>query len=224
MRFECRELSVTYPGRDTPALHGINLTIKPGETLALVGFNGSGKTTLAKALLGMHTHAGTLLVNGIPQQDYKPSSLHARMSCIFQDFKQYSTTLRNNVGLGLVVSIDDDDIVKDAIVRGGVDAVLANDINLDGLRSLSGGQWQRIALARAFMRAGTADFIVFDEPSSALDPAAEAELFDRIYDMGHRDGSQTTTVFISHSFGNVRRADRIAFLAEGVSRLGLERG
>ncbi|WOO81694.1 Subtilin transport ATP-binding protein SpaT [Vanrija pseudolonga] len=233
MRFECRELAVTHSGYDTPSLHGINLTIEAGETMALVGFNGSGKTTLAKALLGMHTHSGTLLINGIPMQDYKPSSLHARMSCIFQDFKRYATTLRNNVGLGFVLCIDDEDVVKDAMSRGGADTILADGIKLntklsrmtksssagrgdstDG-RGLSGGQWQRIALARTFMRAGSADFIVFDEPSSALDPAAEADLFDRIYDMAHRDGSQTTTVFVSHGFGNVRRADHIAFMAGG---------
>ncbi|KAL1413065.1 hypothetical protein Q8F55_000814 [Vanrija albida] len=231
MRFEARGLSVTYPGNSHPSLHGIDLEIKAGETLALVGFNGSGKTTLAKALLGMRIHAGTLLINGIPIEDYKPSSLHARMSCIFQDFEKYNTTLNNNIGVGLVERINDKGVVEAALVRGGANSLLDSGLQLETKlnrwrddaggedetrgRGLSGGQWQRIALARAFMRAETADFIVFDEPSSALDPAAEAEIFDRIYDMAHRDGKRTTTVFVSHGFGNVRRADRIAFVAEG---------
>lgn len=240
MRFETRNLGVTYAGHQHPALRNINLTIKAGETLALVGFNGSGKTTLAKALLGVHGHTGTLLINGIPQTDYKPSSLFARMSCIFQDYRRYSSTLRNNIGLGMIACVDDDDVMMNALVRGGATSLLNDDVQLDTKinrwakdddddervatygRSLSGGQWQRVALARAFMRSGSADFIVFDEPSSALDPEAEAELFDRIYDMAHRDGLQTTTVFVSHGFGNVRRADHIAFVAGGVSRLALK--
>lgn len=241
MRISVRDLSVTYPPHTTPALQGIDLDIGAGETLALVGPNGGGKTTLAKALMGVHQFSGKILINDLPMGDYTPSSLHARMSGIFQDFRRYPLTLGQNVGLGDVSRIDDTSALLEAMHHGGADVLLDQKFTLDTkLRMgnapkrgidpsdekwafhgipLSGGQWQRVALARAFMRAETADLVVFDEPSAALDPGAEAELFDRIYDMAHREGGRTTTIFISHGFGNVRRADHIAFVAGGVSRV-----
>ncbi|KAL1407289.1 hypothetical protein Q8F55_006710 [Vanrija albida] len=257
MKLEARNLSFTYPGADKPTLHDINLTINPGEALAIVGFNGGGKTTLVKALMGMHQHSGELLVNGIPLEDYIPSTLHARTSAIFQDFNKYQFSVRGNVAIGDVGRLGDDEAIKAAIARGGAEPVLEKagsldkrlnpwahpaehnkDINAgdvdddaevkeeensegekededdDGM-SLSGGQWQRVALARAFMRADSADLVVFDEPSSALDPRAEADLFDRIHSLSQREGHRCTTIFISHRFSTVRRADKIAFVAEG---------
>lgn len=261
MKLEAKNLSFTYPGADEPTLHDINLTINPGEALAIVGFNGGGKTTLVKALMGMHRHSGELLVNGIPLEDYIPSTLHARTSAIFQDFNKYQFSVRGNVAIGDIARLDDDEAINRAIVRGGAEPVLEkagsldkrlypwgapaehnNDVNAgdvdeddeakekedektdekkeaeneddDGL-SLSGGQWQRIALARAFMRADSADLVVFDEPSSALDPRAEADLFDRIHSLSQREGHRATTIFISHRFSTVRRADKIAFVADG---------
>ncbi|WOO81776.1 Subtilin transport ATP-binding protein SpaT [Vanrija pseudolonga] len=235
MRIETRDLQVMYDGQTKPAVHGINLSIKAGETLALVGFNGAGKSTLVKALMGLSTNAtGSVEINGTPLEEYRASTLHARMSCVFQDYKKYYFSLRDNIGIGDVSRIDDTDALQAAMAYGGAGAILEKTslntvlnpyANLharpgdgggqEGM-GLSGGQWLRVAVSRAFMRAATADLVIFDEPSSALDPAAESALFDTIYDLAHREGgTRTTTVFISHGFGNVRRADHIAFMAGG---------
>lgn len=236
MRIETRDLQVRYSGQTKPAVHGINLSIKAGETLALVGFNGAGKSTLVKALMGLSSHTtGSVEINGTPLEEYRASTLHARISCVFQDYKKYYFSLRDNIGIGDVTRIEDEDALKAAMADGGADTILEK-ASLDTLlnpyanlharpgngrqqgMALSGGQWLRVAVSRAFMRAATADLVVFDEPSSALDPAAEAALFDTIYDLAHREGgTRATTVFISHGFGNVRRADHIAFMDKGVS-------
>ncbi|TXT13138.1 hypothetical protein VHUM_01539 [Vanrija humicola] len=245
MKLEAKNLSFTYPGADKPTLHDINLTINPGEALAIVGFNGGGKTTLVKALMGMHRHSGELLVNGIPLEDYIPATVHARTSAIFQDFNKYQFSVRGNVAIGDIARLEDDEAINRAIARGGAEPVLekagsldkrlypwgtpvehVNDVNAGDVdeddeieekekTDEQNGQWQRVALARAFMRADSADLVVFDEPSSALDPRAEADLFDRIHSLSQREGHRATTIFISHRFSTVRRADKIAFVADG---------
>lgn len=248
MRLELKNLSFTYPGLAKPTLHNINLTIEPGETLAIVGYNGGGKTTLVKLLTGLfETTSGSLTINGVRPRDFNSKTLHKRMSALFQDFNRYHMTLRENVGIGLVEKIDDGDAVNKAIedggaqpirAKGGLEAVLnpwgepqpptVGELKTwrDGCDSesesdddddhfqLSGGQWQRVGLARTFMRAKECDLIVFDEPSSALDPRAEAELFNNIHNLTNIAG--TTTVYISHRFNTVRKADRIALMENGV--------
>lgn len=252
MRIVAKNLSFTYPGSDKPTLTNINLTIEPGETLAIVGYNGGGKTTLVKLLTGLFEHtSGTLTINGVAPRDFNPKTLHKRMSALFQDFNRYNLTLRENVGMGLVEKIEDRAAVNQAIDEGGAQAIRAkggleatlnpwgepeppsvapktwrNDDESDNESDeddswlqLSGGQWQRVGLSRAFMRAKSSDLVVFDEPSAALDPRAEAELFNNIHNLTNIAG--TTTVYISHRFNTVRRADRIALMENGVSTASL---
>lgn len=250
MRIEAKDLSFTYPGADKPTLTNVNLTIEPGETLAIVGYNGGGKTTLVKLLTGLFEHnSGSLTINGVAPRDFNSKTLHKRTSALFQDFNRYNLTLRENVGMGLVDKIEDRAAVNQAIEDGGAQAIRAkggleatlnpwgepepprmdmktwrnedSDDESDDESSwlqLSGGQWQRVGLARAFMRAKESDLVVFDEPSSALDPRAEAELFNNIHNLTNIAG--TTTVYISHRFNTVRKADRIALMENGVSTMG----
>ncbi len=131
MRIEARGLGFTYPGSTKPVLRDINLSIRPGETLAIVGFNGGGKTSLVKALMGLYDHSGTLLINGHESSGYIPESLHKRTSCLFQDFSRYSLTLRENVGIGDVKRLNEVDVIDRAIERGGAEKVLEK-VGLEG--------------------------------------------------------------------------------------------
>ncbi|KAJ9096006.1 hypothetical protein QFC21_005370 [Naganishia friedmannii] len=328
MKIEARGLGFTYPGAEEAVLRDINLVIEPGTTLAIVGFNGGGKTTLVKVLMGLYDHTGSLLINDQPIERFSPNQLHARTTCCFQDHSKYSLTLRENVGIGNVPLMEDDEAVHAAIAKGGATSVeqkvglegklnrtgvpdaslgggegadapadeqameqaameqghpgpgfngsgppggrgppppgrggfrgtssggglfgatsssrprgpppgppppevmqmmLANDAGASrGFKerhSLSGGQWQKLALSRAFMRADQADLVVFDEPSAALDPRAEAELFDRIHALSgsNNTGRKTTTIYISHRFSTVRRADKIAVVDKTIVEFG----
>ncbi|KAI9633141.1 P-loop containing nucleoside triphosphate hydrolase protein [Dioszegia hungarica] len=231
MGLVAQDLSFRYPGADKNVLRGINLTIPPGTTLAIVGVNGGGKTTLVKVLMGLYDHQGSLLLNGQPIASYDPATVHKRTSCLFQDFSKYSFTLRENIGIGNVGRMEDEAAIKEAIERGGATAVL-DKVGMEGREtsirpkshhsgvpeqraSLSGGQWQRVALGRAFMRANEADLVVFDEPSASLDPRAEAQLFERIHSLSHQHGRRSSTIFISHRLSTVKRADQIAVVEDG---------
>ncbi|EIW73125.1 hypothetical protein TREMEDRAFT_24947 [Tremella mesenterica DSM 1558] len=226
MKIEARNLSYTYPGASTPTLKNINLFVLPGETLAIVGFNGGGKTTLIKALLGLYDHAGELYINDRPIQEFDPRSLHDRMSCLFQDFCKYSLTLCENVGVGDINEINEREHIMQAVRKGGADQVAyklgleRNLISYEGRNlpatALSGGHWQRIASSRAFLRADRADLIVFDEPSSALDPKADSDLFQRIHNLSHPGSAgRPTMIYISHRFSTVKKADKIAVVENG---------
>jgi len=334
MRIEARNLSFTYSGAPEPTLHGINLVVERGETLAIVGYNGGGKTTLVKVLMGLYVpddNGGQLLFNGIPAADFDSATVHKRQSALFQDFARYEFTLKDNVAIGDVSQLHDEAAINAAIEAGGAQAV-REKVGLDGVlnpygepktykskavnwyqeygsesgddedededdegenlsedddrekekndtavepstdvntteatetadgavtpvdkvpgtpnpdtlstagspgsstseaaagtstpktkkkkqggsTALSGGQWQRVGLARAFMRAGHADLVVFDEPSAALDPRAEAELFANIHGLSRAAGA--TTIYISHRFNTVRKADKIALVENG---------
>ena len=131
MRIEARDLGLTYPGVTKPTLSGINLSVQPGETLAIVGFNGGGKTTLVKALMGLYEHSGELNINGRSVDSYLPESLHRRTSCLFQDFSRYSLTLRENVGIGDVARMDDSGVINLAIDRGGAEKI-REKVGLEG--------------------------------------------------------------------------------------------
>ncbi len=216
---EFRNVWFRYPGADVDVLRDINLHIHPGERIALVGLNGAGKTTLIKLLTRLYDPAqGQVLLDGVDLREYDLHSLHQRFGVIFQDYVRYQFSVRENIGFGQVDALDDLARIKAAAERGGADSVIEKlphgyDTMLgrrwEKGQELSGGQWQKIALARAFMR--QAEVMVLDEPTSALDAEAEYEVFQRFGELMQG----RIAVLISHRFSTVRMADRIAVLSAG---------
>ena len=212
-------LSFTYPGSIHPAVDAVDFEIHAGEVVALVGENGSGKTTLAKLLCGLYTpSAGRVWWDGVDLTTVDPARVRDQVAVIFQDFARYRLTARENIGLGRDDRIDDLEAIRRAAVDAGAaefleslplqyDSLLAKD--LAGGRDLSVGQWQRVAMARAFFR--DAPFLVLDEPTAALDPKAEQALFERI--TGLTRGR--SVLLVSHRFSSVRNAHRILVLDHG---------
>jgi len=218
IRFE--RVSFTYPDAEAPALADISLTILPGESLALVGENGSGKTTLIKLLTRLyHPSTGRILFEGRDLEDWDEVTLRERIGVIFQDFARYQLLVGENVGAGDVAHFDARERWIEAAEKGLADPFIRElpagyDTQLgkwfkDG-RELSGGEWQKIALSRAFMRS-RADVLVLDEPTAAMDAAAEAEVFEHFRTLTRG----RITILISHRFSTVRMADQIAVLEGG---------
>ena len=218
VRFD--RVSFKYPGRDAWALKDVDLMVPAGRSLALVGHNGAGKTTLIKLLMGLYTPtSGRVLLDGRPLSDWPAEALRARIAVVFQDFNRYQLPARENVGFGSVDALDDDARIARALERGGATADLEKlkdglDTQLgrwfkDGVE-LSGGQWQKVALSRAFMRE-EADVLVLDEPTAALDAEAEHAVFERFRAL--TEGR--TALLISHRFPTVRMADHIVVLEGG---------
>lgn len=223
--FEFRNVSFKYAGRSEFALRGVNFSIAPGEKIALVGANGAGKTTLIKLLTRLYEPTeGQILLDGVDLRDYDLNSLRDSVGVIFQDFVEYQASARDNIGYGQIKALDDEKRIRGAAERGGGDEVVATlpeqyDTMLgrwfDKGSELSGGQWQKIALSRAFMRDGAV--LVLDEPTAALDAEREYEIFQRFREL--TEGK--IAVLISHRFSTVRMADRIAVIEGGrISELG----
>src|SRR6202011_178308 len=218
VRFE--HVSFTYPGASEPALIDIDLQLKPGSSLALVGENGSGKTTLIKLLTRLYSpDSGLILLDGLPLPQWNEDALRARIGVIFQDFTRYQMLVGENVGAGDERYFEDEARWREAAAKGqasefiatlpaGYRTQLGKWFN-DG-RELSGGQWQKIALSRAFMRT-RADILVLDEPTAAMDEQAEAEVFERFRQLAR--GRITSA--ISHRVSEVRMADQIVVLNRG---------
>jgi ATP-binding cassette, subfamily B, bacterial len=218
IRFE--DVSFQYPGAEQAALENISLHLKPGESLALVGENGSGKTTLIKLLTRLYTPtSGRILLDGQDLAEWDETALRQRLGVIFQDFARYQMLVGENVGAGDEEFFEDEARWREAAHKGrasefietlpaGYQTQLGKWFK-DG-RELSGGQWQKIALSRAFMRT-RADVLVLDEPTAAMDAQAEAEVFEHFRQLA-RD---RITILISHRFSTVRMADRIAVLDRG---------
>jgi len=216
---EFRNVSFRYPGSEEDVLRDINLHIRPGERIALVGLNGAGKTTLIKLLTRLYDPTeGQVLLDGVDLREYDLGSLHQRFGVVFQDFVRYQFTVRENIAFGQIDALDDLSRIQDAAFRGGAAPVIENlpqgyetmlGRRWEKGQELSGGQWQKIALARAFMR--KAEVLVLDEPTSALDAEAEYEVFRRFGEL--IEGR--TAVLISHRFSTVRMADRIVVLSGG---------
>ena len=214
-----RAVGLTYPDRDIPAVNDVTLTIHRGQTVAFVGENGSGKTTLAAMIAGLRTpDAGTITWNGTPLADHDRQGLRARIGVVTQEYHKWPFTAATNIALGDMTADPDRERIEAAAVRAvahdmilelpnGYDTLL--DRTFAGGQDLSGGQWQRITAARGFLR--TADLLIMDEPSSALDPRAEDALFQAIRD---RQGT-ATTILITHRLANVRHADHIFVLHHG---------
>lgn len=213
-------VSFYYPGSDRPALHNINLHIKPGESLAIVGENGSGKTTLIKLLTRLYSPtAGRILFEGLELKDWDIQALRNKIGVIFQDFSRYQLPVYENIGVGDVENIDDKELVAVAAGKGMAQEFIeqlpggfASQLGTwfkDGIE-LSGGQWQKIALSRAFMRS-KADVLILDEPTAAIDAKAEAEIFAHFRDLT----SNRISIIISHRFSTVRMANHIIVLDKG---------
>ncbi len=219
-------VSFKYPGSENPALHNINLHIRPGESLAIVGENGSGKTTLIKLLTRLYVPTeGKIFLEGLELSAWDIDTLRQKIGVIFQDFSRYQLIVGENIGIGDVKNIHQDDHVADAARKGMAD-VFIRDLPAgyktqlgtwfkDG-KELSGGQWQKIALSRAFMR-NQADILILDEPTAAIDAKAEAEIFEHFRDLT----ANKISIIISHRFSTVRRANYIVVLDQGEI---LERG
>ncbi len=218
IRFE--DVSFVYPGTDTPALEHITLHLRPGSTLALVGENGSGKTTLIKLLTRLYApSSGRILLDGADLADWDEQRLRERIGVIFQDFARYQMPVGHNIGAGDERAFDEEARWREAAVKArasefietlpaGYHTQLGKWFQ-DG-RELSGGQWQKVALSRALMRT-SADVLVLDEPTAAMDAQAEAEVFEHVRQLGR----ERMIILISHRFSTVRTAERIVVLERG---------
>jgi len=216
---EFREVSYHYPDRDVPALRNVSFVIEPGETIALVGRNGAGKSTIVKLLGRLYDpDEGEILVNGVDIREYDPVALREQIGVMFQDYATYQFSAADNIGIGNVDRIGDMVAIRDAAGRAGADSVIdrlpegyttALGKWFEGGHQLSGGEWQKVALARAFMR--DAQILILDEPTAALDARAEHELFSRITEL--TEGR--IALYISHRFSTARMADRIFVLEDG---------
>jgi ATP-binding cassette subfamily B protein len=211
-------VSFTYPGQSVPVLHDLCLEIGAGECVALVGHNGAGKTTLIKLLLRLYDPtAGRVLLDGVDLRAYDLDALRRTMGVIFQDFVRYELTARENIAVGQIEALGDSTRLRAAAARAGAGSLLdALPKGLDtplgrafGGRDLSGGEWQKLALARAFVR--DCQLLVLDEPTAALDVQTENAVYARFHELTRG----RMTLLISHRFSTVRMADRILYLAGG---------
>ena len=217
--FEFKDVYFAYPESENKILKGVSFSIKAGEKIAFVGQNGAGKTTLTKLLLRFYEPtSGEILLDGININRYNKSDYQAYFGVLFQDFFRYEFTVKENIAIGKIEEIDNQERIEKAAQLSLADEVVA-ELTLGyeqqlGKRfvkgqELSGGQWQKIALARAYMK--SAEVMVLDEPTSALDAKAESEVFERFIHLI----KNKTSVIISHRFSTVRQADRIIVLEEG---------
>jgi ATP-binding cassette subfamily B protein len=218
IRFE--GVGYRYPGHEDWALSDVTLTIPKGQSIALVGPNGAGKTTLIKLLTRLYEPTkGAIFLDGRNLRDWPKEELFARIGVIFQDFNQYQFTAKENIAVGSIGHADDEARVRRAVLQAGADPVI--DDLPKGLETplgrwfhegveLSGGQWQKLALARAFMRE-EADILVLDEPTASLDAEAEHAIFERFRKLARG----RTTLLISHRLSTVRMADRILMFEKG---------
>jgi ABC-type multidrug transport system fused ATPase/permease subunit len=218
IRFE--DVSFTYPGNNEPALEGISFHLRPGEKLAIVGKNGSGKTTLIKLLTRLYMpDAGKILLDGLDLREWDVDVLQKRIGVIFQNFVRYQFTVGENVGVGDVEYLEDETRWEEATEIGTARSFIETMPEkfqtrlgkwFKGGRELSGGQWQKIALSRAFMRS-RADILVLDEPTSAMDAEAEVEIFNHFRAVTQHQ----MAILISHRFSTVRMADQIMVMEQG---------
>jgi ATP-binding cassette, subfamily B, bacterial len=217
---EFKEVSFSYPGTNDCVLNNINLHVQPGQSVAIVGSNGAGKTTLIKLLSGLYQPtSGQILLDGVDLKDWEPVTLRKRIGVIFQDFARYQFTVGENIGAG-----DDDEFDSrtrwETAATAGLARPFIEKLNdqydtqlgnwFENGHDLSGGQWQKIALSRAFMR-NKADILVLDEPTAAMDAEAEAEIYEHM----RRLAASRIIWLISHRFSTVRSADRIIVLEHG---------
>jgi ATP-binding cassette, subfamily B, bacterial len=217
--FEFREVSFHYPGSPRLILNRLNFTLRPGERVALIGENGQGKTTLVKLITRLYDPTdGLILLDGVDLREYSLEDLYSEIGVIFQDFMKYEMTAAENIAVGRIEQLDNLDFLKAAAQKGLADDVVAKlprgyeqmlGRRFDGGVDLSGGEWQKIALARAYLR--EAQLLILDEPTAALDARSEFEVFQRFAELT----AGKMALFISHRFSTVRMADRIVVLENG---------
>jgi ATP-binding cassette subfamily B protein len=217
--FVFENVGFRYPGADTWAVRGLSFTLAPGERLALVGENGAGKTTLVKLLARLYDPTeGRILLDGMNLRDYDLDDLRRNVGVIFQDFVRYDFLLRENIAVGDIGRLGDEPLIQSSAERSLADTVAARlprryeqmlGKRFEGGMDLSGGEWQKVALARAYMR--DAQLLILDEPTAALDARAEYEVFLRFAELT----AGRMAVLISHRFSTVRMADRILVLRGG---------
>ncbi len=217
--FEFRNVSFSYPGTTRPVVNHFNFTLNPGERVALIGENGEGKTTIVKLMTRLYDPTeGQILLDGIDLREYSLEDLYREIGVIFQDFMRYEMTARENIAVGRIDELPSTELIESAAhksladeviskLEGGYDQMLGRRF-LQGV-DLSGGEWQRLALARAYLR--DAQLLILDEPTAALDARSEFEVFERFAELTQGKMS----LFISHRFSTVRMADRIIVLANG---------
>ncbi len=217
--FEFRNVSFRYPGSSRLILNGLNFRISPGERVALIGENGEGKTTIVKLLTRLYDPVeGEVLLDGVDLREYELEDLYREIGVIFQDFMRYEMTARENIAVGRIEQIKNPELLQESAQKSmatdvlrklpaGLDQMLGR--RFDGGVDLSGGEWQKIALARAYLR--DAQVLILDEPTSALDARSEYEVFKRFAELT----TGKMALFISHRFSTVRMADRIVVLEKG---------
>jgi ATP-binding cassette subfamily B protein len=217
--FEFRKVSFSYPGSSRLILDGLNFRFHPGERVALIGENGQGKTTIVKLITRLYDPtAGEILLDGIDLREYSLEDLYREIGVIFQDFMRYEMTAHENIAVGRIEEIDNLSLLRSAAEKSMADEVIAKlprhyeqmlGRRFDGGVDLSGGEWQKVALARAYLR--DAQLLILDEPTAALDARSEFEVFQRFAEL--TNGKMA--LFISHRFSTVRMADRIIVLENG---------
>jgi len=217
--FTFESVGFRYPGAERWAVRRLAFTLRAGEILALVGENGAGKTTLVKLLARLYDpDEGRILLDGHDLREYDLFALRANIGVIFQDFVRYHFSAADNIAVGRIEARDDRPRIVAAAERSMADEFIrklpARYEQVLGKRfrtgiDVSGGEWQKIAIARAYMR--DAQVLILDEPTAALDARAEYEVFRRFKEMSRGK----TVVLISHRFSSVRMADRIVVLADG---------
>lgn len=216
---EFRGVSFRYPGAGHFVLHDVSFRVSHGQSLALAGVNGAGKTTIVKLLCRLYEPtSGEILLNGKSVARYSPHSIQDHVAVLFQDFGHYYLSARDNIGVGRVSYASDANAIQSAAQKSGADRVIEGlpakyDTLLgrwfdEGVQ-LSGGEWQKLALARAFLRNG--DVLILDEPTASLDAEAEAAVFESLLN----DATERISILISHRFSTIRRADRIVVLENG---------
>jgi ATP-binding cassette subfamily B protein len=218
-RIRADAVSFSYPGRSQLALQAANIEINSGEVVALVGENGSGKTTLAKVIAGLYEPgSGAVRWDGIDVRGFRPELFRERVAIIFQDFVRYALSAEENIAIARPDDEIDHAAIREAAKIADADAFLSAlpagyqtplSRRFAGGHELSGGQWQKVAIARAFYR--RAPLVIIDEPTASLDARAEYELFSSLHEVLRG----RTALIISHRFSTVRTADRIYVLDHG---------